>query len=334
MHALHKTTRIVSSAVWRVWLAIALLMWAGLVAGCSVTPATGQSQLNVMSPGQEIRLGEQAMPQFIEANGGEVPDAQVRAYVTRIGKRLADVSERPDLPWEFVVLDSAQINAFALPGGKVFISRGLMEKMDNEAQLAGVLGHEVGHVTAKHINDRMAQAYIIGGAALILGAVGEANDDDLLKTIGIGVGVGGAVYQLSFSRGQEVQSDALGVRYMTRLGYNPVGQMQVMQVLKQASGGGGSGLQEFLSTHPLPQTRIDRLQTLIQREHPDYATAGAYAFGHDAYKAAVLDRFENLPPPKHNPTSVAAGSQVHHHSCSASCWSAPALVASNQPSGP
>ncbi len=272
--------------------------------GCVTNPATGKRVFNTLSEEREIEIGEQAQPQFINDNGGEVPDPQILSYVRELGNNLAAVSERPDLPWEFHVLDSAQINAFALPGGKVFMSRGLMERMTNEAQLAGVLGHEIGHVTSLHVGRRMSQAQAVQiGGAVLLGA-GAATDEDWLKVLGAGTAVGGSVYLLSFSRGNETEADMLGVRYMTRLGYNPNGQVQVMEILKEASGGrGASGIERMLSTHPLPQDRIDDLKAIIADQYPSADQPGAYAFNPQRFQTRVLDRLKNLPPPRHDPSA-------------------------------
>ncbi|MFW6336144.1 MAG: M48 family metalloprotease, partial [Phycisphaeraceae bacterium] len=264
--------------------------------GCATNPATGEKQLQVLSKEEEISIGEDAAPKFLKEGGGEIPDEQIQKYVSDLGARLAAVSERPDLPWAFYTLDSAVINAFALPGGKVFVSRGLMEKMDNEAQLAGVLGHEVGHVTAKHINDRMAQALGISVATAAIGVAAQVSEEEWVRVLGAGVGVGGQLFALKFSRSDELQADALGVRYMSQIDYNPVGQLQLMQILKRASGGGGI---ELLQTHPLPSTRIDRLENLIGEKYPRADETGAYVFGHDRFEKNVLARLEKLPPAKH-----------------------------------
>ena len=143
-----------------------LIFLIGLISsGCSTNLATGQSQLNFISTQREIAIGSEASPKFLEEYGGEIPSTKIKQYVSDLGQRLAAQSERPELPWEFHVIDSQVINAFALPGGKVFISRGLMAKMTNEAQLAGVLGHEIGHVTAQHVGQRMTQGLIVQGVA-------------------------------------------------------------------------------------------------------------------------------------------------------------------------
>ncbi|MEO1235610.1 MAG: M48 family metallopeptidase [Planctomycetota bacterium] len=279
----------------------------GPLTGCVTNEATGRTALNLISEEREIALGTEAEPQFIAENGGLIESQRLRDYVSELGHELAAVSERPHLPWSFNVLDSQQINAFALPGGKVFISRGLIERMTNEAQLAGVLGHEIGHVTAQHINARMSQAMIVQGIAIGTSVAGEIADEDLLRVLGVGASVGGGVYLLKFNRDQESESDVLGVRYMTALGYNPYGQVQVMQVLKEASGNGG-GMPEFLATHPLPQTRIDRLNRHIAERYPlaglpdrDADAAGTrdnFRFDAESFERNVLDELHRLPAPR------------------------------------
>jgi len=260
--------------------------------GCTVNPATGERVVNFISTEQELAIGEEAAPQFLEQGGGHIPDPRIQQYVSDIGQRLAKLSERPDLDWKFHTLDSAIINAFALPGGKVFITRGLLEKMDNEAQLAGVLGHEIGHVTAIHINQRLTQQAIAQGVIAGIGAA--ASDSDYANLIVAGASVGSQLYMLSFSREQEHQSDTLGLRYMTRAGYDPRGQVQVMRILKAASGGGV----EFLQTHPLPQSRIDQLEQHIASKYDYTRNNPKFGLYPDRFKQNVLDRLDKLPPPE------------------------------------
>ena len=266
--------------------------------GCSVNPATGRSQFNVLSESREIQIGHEAKGDFLKQYGGEVPSSRVNNYVKSLGHSLASVSERPDLPWEFHVVDSGVLNAFALPGGKVFISRGLLEKLGSEAELAGVLGHEVGHVTAQHIGQQMSQAAILQGIAAGVGVAAKESDEGWLRVLGAGTRVGGGLYLLKFGRDQEVQADILGVRYMTRLGYNPEGQLRVMEVLAAAAKGGGGRL-EVLSTHPLPSTRIDHLRDLIEREHPGYKDPTAYRINAESFQENVLVPLGELGPPAH-----------------------------------
>ncbi|MEM9416105.1 MAG: M48 family metallopeptidase [Planctomycetota bacterium] len=281
------------------WTLLAVLVFVlAPLAGCTTNPATGRSQLLALSWEDEIQMGAEAAPQFLDQSGGQVGDRLVVEFVSQLGQELAAQSENPDLEWEFFVLDSAVINAFALPGGKVFISRGLLEKMTNEAQLAGVLGHEIGHVTARHGNERMTKA--IGVQVLIAGVAigGAASDSEWGQYLGLGTAAGGQLYLLKYSRSNETEADALGVRYMTNLGYNPVAQIQVMEILREAGGGGGGP--EWLATHPAPDTRISDLEALITDDYPDYdASPPVYRFGADTFKQNVLDRLAALPPASH-----------------------------------
>ncbi len=281
--------------MFRYALVAALTVVAVVVVACTTNPATGKKILNFMPVEQEIRLGSEAAPQFLNEYGGNVPSQDVVQYVRQLGKRIAASSERPELPWEFHVPNSPVINAFALPGGKVFVTRGMMVKLDNEAQLAGVLGHEVGHVTAQHVNQRMSQAMVVQGIAVGVGVAGEAADSDWLRVLGVGAGVGGTGYLLKFSRDQESEADALGVRYMTQQGYNPYGQVQVMKVLAAASG--DTRMWEVLATHPHPETRIDRLNSLIAQQYPNARGANnPYTFAKDNYHQKALAPLRQLPP--------------------------------------
>ncbi len=272
------------------------LMTALSLTGCRTNEATGRSQLIVLSHEQEIALGEEAMPELIKEYGGEVPDAVLREYVSEVGGRLTPHTEgdNPNNPWEFTLLDSDVINAFALPGGKVFMSRGLMERMTNEAQLAGVLGHEIGHVTAQHVNERMSQAIGLQ-IGVTAAAIGTRNSDSVAKYIPTIVGVGGQGFLLKFSRDQESEADHLGMRYMARAGYNPRAQMQVMQILLDAMNeGGGATAPEFLSTHPYPDTRIERIREDMRNIYSNADNNLNLSFHEERFQRIAVPRLEAL----------------------------------------
>ena len=284
----------------RGWLGlIVLAALTVFVWGCSTNPTTGRSQMALLSRDREIALGEGAKAELASEYGGAVADAQLQAYVARIGHALAATTEsdNPSLPWEFTLLDSDVINAFALPGGKVFISRGLAARMTNEAQLAAVLGHEVGHVTARHSNERISLGRLVQG--LVVGAaVGAAQSDEkwLQTAVPVIVGFGGQGYLLKFSRDQELEADALGVRYMVRNGYNPLGARQVQEILAAAAGEGGRP-PEFFSTHPYAERRIEQIDKLLRGEYaytqdrPDEFRLHEYRFQREfKSRLAVLPR--------------------------------------------
>jgi predicted Zn-dependent protease len=247
-------------------VAVLIMQFGG---GCATNAATGRSQLNLLDTETEIQMGLDAKPQVIAEYGGEYPDPDLQAYVSSIGFRLAEVTEGPgpEFPWSFTVLNSEVINAFALPGGQVFITRGLLQLMDNEAQLAGVLGHEVGHAVAEHGDERISQQLIFMGILTGVAIASSESDDELVQQgVPLLVGVGGQGFLLKYSRSHEHEADKLGVRYMVRCGYDPMGQVQVMEILADAAGGERSP--EFLSTHPHPENRIERLRTMIREQYP------------------------------------------------------------------
>ncbi len=280
-------------------LVTALVLAATLagLSGCVTNPATGRKQFNVLSTRQEVNLGEEAAPEFLESYGGKIPDPEIIRYVRDLGHRLAERSERPDLPWEFHALDSSVLNAFALPGGKVFITRGLLVQLEDEAQLAGVLGHEVGHVTAKHINDQMGQQLALGVVLAGIGVAAQTQDEDWLRVLGVGAQVGGTLYMLKFSRRHEYEADTLGLRYMSRLGYDPMAQAEVMEILQREAGKRG-GL-EMLQTHPDPDKRADHVRQLVDEQYADTQNNPQYVRHAERYRHTVLDRLKNLPPPRH-----------------------------------
>ena len=258
-----------------------------LLTGCARNAATGSYQFNALSRSDEIALGQDAKPEIVAQYGGEYPDETARAYVSEVGHRVASQVEEPyqDIPWDFTLLDSDVVNAFALPGGKVFITTGLARLLKDESELAGVLGHEVGHVTAEHADKRLSQQMIISiGGAVLAGL----SSDERIQLAAAGITTGAGIFALSFSREEEMESDALGVRYMSRAGYDPEGMKGVMRALAAASEGQPSQ-PEWLSTHPATQSRIDRLES-IMRDYPDAGDERVYKRNADAYRQRMLSR--------------------------------------------
>lgn len=276
---------------------ILAVTFLGLMLGaCTTNPTTGRRQFNALTRDDEIAMGLEASPQMVQEYGGKVPSDKAQAYVVEVGKKLAAQTEAdyPGLPWEYTLLNSEVINAFALPGGKVFLTRGLAEKMTNEAQLAAVLGHETGHVTARHINDRVTQQLEVGVIAAVAGAVvGQASKNDTVKEVApVTFALGSQLVLLKFSRSQELEADSLGMRYMSKIGYDPKGARQVMEILDKESQSRGVDL---FATHPDPKARIDRINTALQGEYA-YTQGNTQFKLHDTeYRQRLLSQ---LPPIK------------------------------------
>lgn len=280
----------------RFFVLISILLAALAITGCSVNPTTGRSQFNVLSMDEEVAMGEEAKSQLTDEYGGKVQNAALQAYVTRIGQALSQQTEAdyPSLPWEFTLLDSDVINAFALPGGKVFMSRGLAEKLTTEAELAAVLGHEVGHVTARHSGQRVSQSLIVAGVVTAAGAAASGSDSDVVKAgVPLLVGAGGQGYILKFGRSQELEADALGVRYMVKLGYDPLGARMVQEVLQREAGAGGAP--EFLSTHPYPESRIAQIDDLLKGEYAYTQNNPDFKLFKERYQGEFLSKLAAVP---------------------------------------
>ena len=227
-----------------------------------VNPITGEKQRVSLTQEQEVVLGLQSAPQMIKEFGGEVQDPQVRDMVTRVGQKIVNGTEAGRSKYKFnfhVLADPNTVNAFALPGGQIFITMGLLKLLKNEDQLAGVLGHEIGHVIGRHSAEHMAKEELTQGLLSATEiATYDPNSPNMQASIARYIG---EMINMKYGRDDEIESDRFGVRYMYETGYRPEGQIEVMKILKQASGG---HLQpEFLSTHPDPENRIAEIEKYI-----------------------------------------------------------------------
>lgn len=232
-------------------------------------PITGEKQRVQISPRQEIVLGVQSREQLAAQHGGLYPGRNLQNYLDRVGKQIVkqSVAAKSPYPFEFHLLrDPQTVNAFALPGGQVFITAAMLSRLNSEAQLAGVLGHEVGHVIGRHGAEHLARRQL--GAALV-NAVGVAASDDPQSGRQAAI-VAQAVNQLvnlKYGREDELESDRLGLQFMTEAGYNPQGIVELMQILKSV--GSGSRPPEFLSSHPDPGNRVAQLKQIISQTYPN-----------------------------------------------------------------
>jgi len=237
-----------------------------LLAGCSTNPATGDQNFTAfMSESQEIKIGQQEHPKILKTHNGVYEDAALLRYVNRVGNLLASHSELPELKFHFTVLNDDIVNAFALPGGYIYISRGLLSLAENEAEVAGVLAHEIGHVTARHTAQRYSQAMATNFGLAVLGAVVGS------QAVSQVAGLGAQAWLQSYSRGHEMEADQLAVRYMARAGYSPKGMATFFKKLEQQKKlqslmAGKSGKEEYglMSTHPRTSDRINQAIKLAE----------------------------------------------------------------------
>lgn len=230
-----------------------------------INPITGEKQHVSLSPSEEKQLGLQAAPEIARKMGGEVSPSDPRSLrVKRIGRILLESTIAKKGPWEFnfyLLADPSTINAFALPGGQIFITEGLYSKLKNEAQLAGVLGHEMGHVIERHTAEQMAKSQL---GNLIALAVGTAADNSQ-GTTSMALFVN-QMFQLKYSRHDELEADKWGVRLMREAGYTPLAMVEVLKILKEAGASKGRG-PNFFQTHPDPELRIVHIKEYL-RENP------------------------------------------------------------------
>jgi predicted Zn-dependent protease len=251
-------------------------LFAGLVAsGCALNPATGRNQIMLISESQEIAMGREYDPQIV-ASIGLVPDSAWQRYIHQIGAPLAAVGERPGLPWTFRVVDDPGVNAFAVPGGFIYVTRGLLAHLDSEAQLASVVGHEIGHVTARHSVSQMSNQQL-AGLGLVLGSVVSSG---FARYAGLANSAMGVLF-LKYSRDDERQADNLGLRYLLRTDWDPREMPVVFEMLEQVSASrGGGGVPNWLATHPTPDDRRENIEGQIAALSRDFSGT---VVNHDPY---------------------------------------------------
>lgn len=239
---------------------VSIVLLASLAAACSVNPVTGKQELSLMSPEQEVALGSQQYGPSQQSQGGRyVVDPDLNVYINRVGQKLAAVSDRPKLPYEFVVLNNGVPNAWALPGGKIAINRGLLVLLEDEAQLAAVLGHEIVHAAARHSAQQQTRGTLLN-VGLMAAGVALATRDEQAAGLAMGaLGVGAQAWQAQYGQSQELQSDEYGIKYMVAAGYDPQGAVELQQTfVKLSEGQQASWLESFFASHPPSQTRVER----------------------------------------------------------------------------
>ena len=269
------------------------LLW---LSACAMNPVTGRNELALMqvTPAQEVQLGMRAYPAAIQQMGGEVPDLQLQGYVQQVGKRVAIVGHRPEFEYQFRVVNQPAPNAFALPGGYIAITRGLLARLENEAQLAAVLGHEIVHVTARHAVQGLQRGAL---TQLAVSLLGQTTGNQQYGSLAMQAGqVGAQLLENSFSREQERESDRIGIDYMVAAGYDPRGAIGLQEVfLRMENQQQEDWLNNLFRTHPFSKERLASNRRYIETRYTGITGSSKSYLGKDAYQKAIRYVLETEP---------------------------------------
>jgi len=253
--------------------------------GCAVNPITGEEELMFISENQDIEIGRKYAPEIEKQLGGRIDNPDLQNYIDSIGQKIARISHRPNWEYHFTAVEHKMVNAIALPGGHIFVTKGMLEKLTTEAQLAALLAHETVHVTARHSSAAISRQ--MGLSFLFLGAT--AAGANIPQDAGRAAAFALQLIGLKYSRVQERQADVAGMDYMVVAGYNPYGAVELMQMLEDQDKVKPA---EFLSSHPSPENRIIYLNARIQTR---YDSSEGLRIGKNAYRSAVLNRLSKDP---------------------------------------
>jgi predicted Zn-dependent protease len=249
-------------------------------AGCAVNPITGQQELMFIGESQDLEIGKKYAPELEKQMGGKIANEALQNYVDSVGQKVAKVSHRRGWEYHFTALDDDMVNAFALPGGYIFITKGMLEQLTTEAQLASVLAHETAHVVARDTAALMSREI---GIEILLAAVTSESTSQTARTA---ANLTRQIIGLRFSRTDEKDADLAGMDYMVRAGYNPNGMVETMQMLQNQQ---KVNTIEFFSTHPSPENRVAYLKVRIESR---YRSREGLRVGEEDFHAAVLKQLK------------------------------------------
>jgi predicted Zn-dependent protease len=259
----------------RLFLQVGGLSAVSILTGCMINPVTGKSELSFMGQQDEIGIDKEYSPKQFSNDYGVLQDQSINAYINNIGLTLARKTHRPDMPYSFRATNAYYMNAYTFPGGTVAITRYLLAKLENEEQLAAILGHELGHVNARHTAAIMTRSTLLQGA-LALGSLaagkqfGETNPL-LAQSLNLAGALGGQLYLASYSRDNEREADDLGQLYMARSNYNPIGMADAMNVLNKEHQSNPNAVEILFATHPMTRERYETTKTRANTQYKDLA---------------------------------------------------------------
>jgi predicted Zn-dependent protease len=264
----------------REFLWMSSLSAAGFMVGCAANPVTGKPQFMVVSEDQEIKIDKQNSPHQFSSDYGPLQDASLNNYINQTGKTLSAKTHRPHMPYSFRGVNATYVNAYAFPGGSIAATRGILLDLENEAQLAALLGHELGHVNARHTAEQMSKSTLInlfvGGLATVVGTQ-NSGLGSLASQLGM---VGAGALLASYSRDNEREADALGLEYMVRAGYNANGFVELMDMLRRTSKYNPSAIELMFATHPMSD---ERYRTAVEAVHTQYRSSKSFSLYRDRY---------------------------------------------------
>jgi len=258
-----------------------------LCVSCAVNPITGEEELMLISENDDLAIGKQYAPEVQKQLGGEIKNDTLQNYIDSVGQKIVKISHKPGWEYHFIAVDHNMVNAMALPGGYVFVTKGMLQKIETEAQLAGLLSHELVHIVARHssaaISRQMSMSMLIAGAGIAADLPADAS-----RFAGIAL----QLIDLKYSRDQERQADLFGMDYMVRAGYNPHGVVELIQMLQEMD---KERPADFFSSHPSPENRILYLTVRAQSR---YANLPELKTAREDYQKNVIDILKDYDPPK------------------------------------
>ncbi len=264
----------------RDFLWLATLSTAGVATGCAVNPVTGDRQLMLIPESQEIALDQENSPHQFSSDYGAVQDRSLNNYITQVGNGMATRSHRPNMPYSFRVVNATYVNAYAFPGGSIATTRGILLELENEAELAGLVGHELAHINARHTASRMSKGLLLQGF-LAAGTAYIDSKDERWTPLASGLGgIAAGALLARYSRDDERQADDLGMEYMTQAGYSPEGMVGLMDILRSMSNHKPNVIEMMFATHPMSE---ERYQTAKNSTTTKYQFAQGYPLNRERY---------------------------------------------------
>ncbi len=249
---------------------------AAFLSGCGINPVTGESQLMLVSRDQEIALDKSQSPHQFSADYGVYQDKKLNDYLNKTGLRIARLTHRPQMPYSFRCVNAVYINAYAFPGGSIAATRGILVKLENEAELAALFGHELGHVNARHTAQQMSKGSLIQALALGVTSLANSQNSSYGKIASQISAFGAGALLAHYSRDHEREADALGCEYMTRAGYTPRGEIELLTMLNRLGHEKPNAIQLMFATHPMSSERLANIRQLIQNKYSRFLNLPLY----------------------------------------------------------